>query len=312
MYSQEMHDPGTNVNALDQGFKELMSDSYILSNLLVGWLDEFKGYTPEEVRRCLPTVDDNRRIVDLNSEYASTKNGPIFLDKVFRVDIEEKNVRLIIGVEGQSDPYPGYPLENRALYYTARMISDQKGTVFDGDDYGGMQKVYSIWCILRPPKRRANMVIHHTMKGWYGTGLPMPMPEEDCDLMDVVFVYMSDEYEASTPMGLLNTLFHQDIDDEVRRKRLKEDYKIPENESLLRSVYDMSKTLDEQLFDYYRREGMQIGVQQGVQQGHQQGVIESSVSHVRKLVETLDVDAESAMDLIGVPDDIREEVRRSL
>ena len=70
----------------------------------------------------------------------------------------------------------------------------------------------------------------------------------------------------------------------------------------------MSKTLDEQLFDYYRREGMQIGVQQG----HQQGVIESSVSYVRKLVETLDVDAESAMDLIGVSDDIREDVRKQL
>ena len=70
----------------------------------------------------------------------------------------------------------------------------------------------------------------------------------------------------------------------------------------------MSKTLDEQLFDYYRREGMQIGVQQG----YQQGVIESSVSYVRNLMATLDMDAESAMDLIGVSDDIREDIRKQL
>ena len=297
-----------NINALDKGFKEIMSDSYILSNLLGDWVDEFHDSTPEEIRQCLPTIDGNRKIVDLNSEHSSVNNGSIFLDKVFRVDIKEKNVKLIIGIEGQGDPNPGYSLEDRALYYACRMISDQKGTVFDGDDYSDMQKVYSIWCVLDPPRKRNNTVIRYTLNGRYDEGYSSPLEIYDPDRMEIVFVNISDVYEANTSMGLMNTLFNKKVDDTERIKRLKEDYKIPENESLFRSVCDMSKTLDEQFRDYYLREGFN----DGREQGSAETTINLTVELVHNLMSSYKIDADDAMDALKIPEDIREKIRDSL
>lgn len=36
-------------------------------------------------------------------------------------------------------------LTRRGIYYAARLITSQKGTVFKNDDYNAIKKVYSIW-----------------------------------------------------------------------------------------------------------------------------------------------------------------------
>ncbi|MBE6528192.1 MAG: hypothetical protein E7Z64_03360 [Thermoplasmata archaeon] len=293
-----------NSSALDQGFKEIMKDAYILSNLLIGWVDEFQDCTVDDVRRCLPTGPNGRRIIDMNTEYSSSRNGPVFMDKVFRVDIKEKNVKLIIGIEGQGNPNPGYHIENRAMYYVSRMISDQKGAVFDKDDYDGIEKVYSIWCILNPPKGKENTIIRYSLKGRYDKEYVAVSPIYGCDLAEIIIVNISAEYEARTPMGLLSTLFGRKVDAGELRRRLVKDYKIPEDESLLRSVNMMSKTLDEEVFDYH----FDRGFQEGKDQGYQEGKVDLAVECVRSLMGEMNITADKAMDILRVPDDLREEV----
>lgn len=64
----------------------------------------------------------------------------------------EEPVQLIINLEIQLNDTPGYPLVTRGFYYCARMISEQYGTIFTGEHYEKLQKVYSIWICPDPAK----------------------------------------------------------------------------------------------------------------------------------------------------------------
>ena len=74
----------------------------------------------------------------------------------------------------------------------------------------------------------------------------------------------------------------------------------------------MSKTLDEQFRDYCLREGFNDGKEFGIKQGSVETTVNLTVEHVRNLMTKQGLDADTAMDTLGVPEDIREEVRKSL
>ena len=60
-------------------------------------------------------------------------------------------MKILINVEAQksSDPSSlGYHLENRIVFYMARMISAQKQTEFFHSDYDSLKKVRSIWICM--------------------------------------------------------------------------------------------------------------------------------------------------------------------
>ena len=56
----------------------------------------------------------------------------------------KERVKLILNVEAQKSYYLTYPWILRALFYCARMVSEQKDTEFQHDEYGDLKKVYSI------------------------------------------------------------------------------------------------------------------------------------------------------------------------
>ena len=65
----------------------------------------------------------------------------------------------------QLNDTPGYLLVTRGFYYCARMISEQYGTVFTGEHYEKLQKVYSIWICPDPAKKRRNGIFrYHTIQ----------------------------------------------------------------------------------------------------------------------------------------------------
>ena len=81
-----------------------------------------------------------------------------------RIPGSRRRAEVIINIEAQRNYYPGYPLPKRGIYYGCRLISSQHGTVFVGEDYGKIQKVYSIWICLAPPKYRQNSITVYEMK----------------------------------------------------------------------------------------------------------------------------------------------------
>ena len=66
----------------------------------------------------------------------------------------------------------------------------------------------------------------------------------------------------------------------------------------------MSKTLDEEVFDYH----FDRGFQEDKDQGYQEGKVDLAVECVRNLMGEMNITADKAMDVLRVPDDLREEV----
>ena len=120
-----------------------------------------------------------------------------------------------INIEVQKAFYPGYDIDNRGFYYVARVISAEKGSgVFTSANYNGLQKVYSIWLMLNPPKKYAGMLdIQHLIKKRYdSTGSLVEVLEDDPVKSKLCFVKVylpqgdSDRDDAD-PMNILGVTF---------------------------------------------------------------------------------------------------------
>ena len=73
----------------------------------------------------------------------------------------KKSVRIIINLEAQKSADAGklgYHLENRIIYYMARLVSSQKETEFFHSDYDNLKKVYSIWICMDGNKESVRKV----------------------------------------------------------------------------------------------------------------------------------------------------------
>ena len=146
---------------------------------------------------------------------------------------EATPVQLIINLEIQLNDTPGYPLVTRGFYYCARMISEQYGTIFTGEHYEKLQKVYSIWICPDPAKKRRNGIFrYHTVQD---TVLGKPYETlGSYDLMEVVIVNLGDADKESDLeiLDLLNTLFSLSTSSETKKKRLQKDFGIAMTEEL--------------------------------------------------------------------------------
>ena len=244
-------------NKLDSAFKEVMSLADILSNTLEPLVTELKGMEPEEIRKCLPLEKDGDRIVKLEQEIPTPDGNAIRLDVLFELKTPgNKPIRIEVNLEGQSKRRQSYPLLNRAIYYNASLIHDQKGKYFQGDHYEKMNKVYSIWFILSPRKDEMNTIIRHHMVPENITG----SASSEChrsDMMEIIEVNIGETVDQNNKlMGILNTLFSKTLDADERIRILNENYKIGLSEYLVRGVRDLSMvtydpTMDEEiLMDY--------------------------------------------------------------
>ena len=77
--------------------------------------------------------------------------GKIVFDIRFTAYHKEAEMKFLINLEAQRSSDPGklgYHLENRIIFYLARMISAQKQTEFYHSDYDSLKKVRSIWLCL--------------------------------------------------------------------------------------------------------------------------------------------------------------------
>jgi len=207
----------------DQPFKTIMTDGVLTANILGDFVEELRGKDPEFILSCLDLTDE-KKIRTRNSESSSVTNGSIYRDLIYDVNIPgDKEIKVIVNLEAQLDPNPGYPLEARANYYLGRSISDQKAEI--GDDYSKLSKVYSIWFIMEPPKVLSNSVIRHKMVGSYDKGFEASIDVPICDYGEIIMVYLGKLGDKGlTTMGLLNTIFSKDIGKEERSRRIGEGF----------------------------------------------------------------------------------------
>jgi hypothetical protein len=114
-------------------------------------------------------LDADFMVVGSDTEDNSDSEGLVRYDLLFDaiVPTTQKIIRLVINIEIQADTNLNYAIVARAVYYTARPISRQKGTVFNNSHYEKIQKVYSI-SICPDPKRKmstlSRSMVSHSRK----------------------------------------------------------------------------------------------------------------------------------------------------
>lgn len=163
----------------DAACKKVLAEKIILAWIMKHTMKEYRTYEVGEIvekyiigeplvsETCvMPDETNASKITGIGVEDSSLTEGTITYDIQFRslLPDSQEQVQMIINVEAQNDFYPGYPIVKRGIYYGARMISSQYGTVFVKSHYEKIQKVYSVWVCLNPPKERNNTITEYSFK----------------------------------------------------------------------------------------------------------------------------------------------------
>lgn len=150
-------------SAYDTNVKYLLSDKQILSWILKYTIEEFQEMSIEDIIGCIgDDIEIGTRLVDAGlSNFGRVKGtvtednvpgeGIIYYDIRFTAYIKKAEIKILINIEAQksSDHSKlGYHLENRIIFYLARMISAQKQTEFFHSDFDNLKKVRSIWICM--------------------------------------------------------------------------------------------------------------------------------------------------------------------
>lgn len=164
---------------VDEACCRLMANKVILARLLKAVIQEYQDCSLEDLEQKYlegepsilssfvdQDIQDSGRIKGENTVDKSQTEGNTLYDILFSAysPWRKQDSQVIINVENQNNWHPGYPLLKRAAYYCGRLISRQKGTVFTGSAYGKLQKVYSIWICLEPPKKKQNTITVFSMQ----------------------------------------------------------------------------------------------------------------------------------------------------
>lgn len=138
----------------DTNAKFLLADKQILARILKYAVREFQDMEMEDIIFCIseeievgtrsvdPGLSNLGRIMESNAEDNVPGEGRIYYDIRFSAWHKGMEMKFLINVEAQRSTDPGklgYHLENRILYYLARMVSAQKQTEFFHSDFDSLK-----------------------------------------------------------------------------------------------------------------------------------------------------------------------------
>ena len=294
--------------------KQLLSKKSILAWIMKYCVSECQGMAVEDIVRCIeaspsvsvtPVFPDEKNttlINGMNTVNTSQNEGTVVFDILFAAMIPlPKPMRLIINVEAQADFSPHYPLPSRAEYYSARLISSQKGREFTNSHYGDIKKVYTIWVCTDPPKYRENTIYITSVRMKERSGR-MDSLIKGYGLQRTAFIMLGDEEEkeAEGVLRLLDVLFRSEKSLEERKHILEEEFDIAMNEDMemeVRHMCNLSKGVEDRGF----RKGIVVGTENGIVKGREEGREEEKLNSIRSLMKKLNLTLEQAMDVLDVP-----------
>lgn len=162
----------------DESIKRLLADRQIIAWILRGTTEEFRCMSIAEI---IPYIENsqvskvpvnpglvNRSIEGLSTESKIIDENVVYYDVRFSVIVPNSsntnNYRIIVDLEGQKDPTPGYSIPTRGIIYGSRMISEQLGRNVLKGDYDNLDKVYSIWLIFNCNRKISNTIVSYSVK----------------------------------------------------------------------------------------------------------------------------------------------------
>ncbi|MBR3811526.1 MAG: hypothetical protein IKJ16_04240 [Agathobacter sp.] len=265
----------------DEACKKVLAEKIILAWIMKHTIKEYAEYDVREImerfiigepevgkRKVLPDETNAPRITGTGVEDSTLTEGKVTYDIQFRAIIPDGNevVQMIINVEAQNDFHPGYPIIKRGIYYCARMISSQYGTVFTKSHYEKIQKVYSVWICMNPPKERSNTITQYSIseKNLYGN---MEEEKEYYDLMNAIMICLGKNETEHDLLRMLDVLLSSDKKAAEKKAILEDEFKIPMTEKMEEEVKHMCN-LSDGVENKGIQKGIKIGIEQGIEQEH--------------------------------------------
>lgn len=253
----------SNKTKYDNICKKLLSYKEILARILKECVSEYNDCDIGSIIKCIdfdePQKEDvhygTMKITD-NTEDDNGVDGLIKYDIKFSTILPDNSkTQMIINIEAQNKYSAGYPLVKRGIYYASRLISAQRGTIFYKEDYGKIQKVYSIWICIDDLKLKEPKLTEFTLAKEERLGRRKQIEKKDYDLIDIIIIRLCEDPSnySSDIIKLLTCLLTNKYDLEERKRILKEDYNIGMKE-IYKGVTDMS-SLSEAVFQEGKLEG---------------------------------------------------------
>ena len=292
----------------DEKAKRILGNKYVLANILIHTVEDFKGMHPGQVvpyiegEPYISTVPaepgltnrekEGQRVTGLNTENTEINEGMIRFDIIFYVRLKDGLAQIIVNVEMQKSSPNEYKLLNRAVFYVCRMISSQKERDFVNTNYDDIKRVYSIW-VCANMKEDSMKYVHLTGE----TILGGDCWEGGTDLLNIVMIGLSDtlpepneKYELHR---LLGTLFSFKLDAQEKLDIIGREYEIP-IETNIRKEVDSMCSLGQEIREQGRMEGRTEGVAEIIMNMYQTGfslkqiadIAKKTTDEVKAIVET--------------------------
>ena len=269
----------------DRNIKELLADIQVLARIIKYTVTEVQELEIEDIMSCIdsgsievgtvpvsPGLTNTRRVECIQTEDAVPNEGYITFDVRFTLTYREKSVKIIINLEAQKSVDAGklgYHLENRIIFYLARLISSQKDTDFFHSDYDNLKKVYSIWICMNGYTESVRKVTY-VPKTVYG----VPKETLDFDKVCGVIIQLRKQQSVNASKNKLIAMLEDLLRDEEssqKKKRLTEKYGMQMTVELERRLNQMCNLSDLVVEEAMER-GMNLGMERGMNLGIERGM----------------------------------------
>ncbi len=258
-------------SAYDTNIKFLLADKQILARILKYTIKEFQDMEIPDIINSIgddittgtkpvdPGLSNLGQIKRTDTEDNIPGEGKIFYDIRFTAYHSKEEIKFLINIEAQqsSDPKKlGYHLENRILFYLARMISAQKQTEFFHSDYDNIKRVRSIWiCLNKENDGDSIEEITLDRKAIFGT----QKNPYNIDLMKGIIVNIRNRTDMKSSKNILismleNLLLQTNI--EKKKRVLTEEYGMIMTTELEGRIQTMCN-----LSEYIETKGIEKGIE---------------------------------------------------
>ena len=281
----------------DESIKEMLADKQVLARILKYTLDEFKDLSLETIIQSIdePIISKTRiepghtntdKIKKTSEEDNVLGEGKVFYDIRFSAYCGDEQ----INVEAQKSTKPsklGYVLDNRIIYYLARMISAQKEVEFEHSDYDSLKPVKSIWiCMDTAEDEDSINRINLTQETLFGKDMYLPNLKK----VQGVIIRLRENEDVDTSkntlIAMLEELLKKDTAESKKRK-LSEQYGMIMNSDTERRVNVMCN-LSEVLVEKTNESTIELLIMDYIEEGKSREQI------IQKLIKVFKIDEDKA------------------
>ena len=260
------------IKMYDAECKRILSNKYVIANILEAIIPEYKGLSFEKILSLIEDGDmSSKYIKGLPTKDKKRYEGDIDFDVLFTTLEEQskKELGFYINLEAQNSIHEKYQMINRAQYYASRLVSGQKNITFTHSDYDKIRKVYSIWVLPYSTKEKENKIEFITLRDQNNADNVIN------SFTNIVFIHLNRNGKFETNINknifeMLSLLFHPSLKEKEHTSKILEDkYSIMKEKEEDEQVCNLGEYL------------VYTGEQKGIALGKTMGKIDAAISFIQ-------------------------------